>query len=131
MPQAIEEGVRWECPLLGIMRTATRSVQIGGVEIPEGAVINVNMGSANRDETRWERPDEFDIFREPKQHMAFAFGPHRCVGMHLARLETEVVIEALLDRLPGLRLDPEAEDVHITGLIFRSPLSLPVRFDPS
>ena len=51
--------------------------------------------------------------------------------MHLARLETTAVLEALFDRLPGLRLDPEAEDVHITGLIFRAPQSLPVRFDPS
>jgi cytochrome P450 len=62
--------------------------------------------------------------------MAFAFGAHRCLGMHLARMETTVAVNTLLDRLPGLRLDPAAEDVHITGLTFRSPLALPVRFDP-
>jgi cytochrome P450 len=84
------------------------------------------MGAANRDETRYERPDEFDIFRPVRTHMAFAFGPHRCLGMHLARMETRVVLEAVLDRLPNVRLDPEAKDPHITGEMFRSPLALPV-----
>ena len=61
--------------------------------------------------------------------MAFAFGAHRCLGMHLARMETRVVVDAILDRLPNVRLDPAEDDVHITGQIFRSPLSLPVVFD--
>ena len=60
--------------------------------------------------------------------MSFAFGPHRCLGMHLARMETKVVMETLLDRLPNLKLDPAAEDVHITGRGFRSPRRLPVVF---
>jgi len=131
LPQAIEEGVRWEPPLLGILRTATCDTEIGGVAIPEGASVNVNLGSANRDESRWERADEFDISRPARQHMAFAFGAHRCLGMHLARMETTVVLETLFDRLPDLHLDPEAEDVHITGLVFRAPQRLPVRFEPS
>jgi cytochrome P450 len=131
MSQAIEEGLRWECPLTGIMRTATRDVEIGGVLIPAGGLVSVNLGAANRDETRYENPDAFDIARPQRAHMAFAFGAHRCLGMHLARMETTVAVNALLDRLPGLRLDPEAEDVHITGLTFRSPLALPVRFDPA
>jgi cytochrome P450 len=130
MPQAIEEGLRWEAPLTGIMRTATRDVEIGGVPIPAGAVVSVNLGAANRDETRYERPDDFDILRPQRAHMAFAFGAHRCLGMHLARMETSVALTALLDRLPGLRLDPAASDVHITGLTFRSPLELPVLFEP-
>jgi cytochrome P450 len=131
VPQAIEEALRWESPLLGIMRTTTRAVELGGVALPEGAVVNVNLGAANRDPARWERPDEFDIFREPKQHMAFALGPHRCLGMHLARAETEALLDALFERLPNLRLDPDAEDVHVTGLIFRAPLNLPVVFGPA
>jgi cytochrome P450 len=131
VPQAIEEALRWEPPLLGIMRTTTREVELGGVALPAGAVVNVNLGAANRDPARWERPDAFDIFREPKQHMAFALGPHRCLGMHLARAETESLLDALFERLPNLRLDPDAEDVHVTGLIFRAPLSLPVVFDPA
>jgi cytochrome P450 len=129
MPQAIDEGLRWECPLTGIMRTATRDVEIAGVTLPMGAVVNVNLAAANRDEKRYERPDDFDIFRPQKTHMAFAFGAHRCLGMHLAYAETATVLGALLARLPGLRLDPAAEDVHITGQVFRAPLALPVVFD--
>lgn len=129
LPQAIEEGLRWEPPLTGIARTCTADTEVCGVPIPAGAVVQVVLGSANRDPSRYERPDEFDIFRPQKTHMAFAFGPHRCLGMHLATMETTVVVEALLDRLPGLRLDPAAEDVHITGMGFRSPQALPVLFD--
>lgn len=128
MRQAIEEGLRWEAPLTGIARTATRDVVVDGVELPAGAVIGVCIGAANRDPARWSDPDRFDISREPRQHMAFAFGPHTCLGMHLARMETTVAINALLDRLPDLRLDPEGADVHVTGLGFRAPRSLPVVF---
>lgn len=130
VPQAIEEGLRWEAPLLSILRIATCDTEVCGVPIPKGGFVGVMLGSANRDETRYERPDEFDVFRPPKTHMAFAFGAHRCLGMHLATMETRVLLEALFERLPGLRLDPEASDVHISGMIFRSPLSLPVRFEP-
>jgi cytochrome P450 len=129
IPQAIEEGLRWEAPLTNILRIATRDTEVCGVAIPAGAWVSVNLGSANRDETRYDRPDVFDIFRPPKTHMAFAFGAHRCLGMHLATMETSVVLCSLFDRLPGLRLDPDAEDVHITGMMFRTPLALPVRFD--
>jgi cytochrome P450 len=127
--QAIEEGLRVEPPLLMINRTATTDVDFGGVTVPAGADIATCLGSANHDETRWERPDAFDIFRKPQQHLAFAFGPHMCLGMHLARLETRVVLNAVLDRLPGIRLDPAGDDPHIRGLIFRSPTSVPVLFD--
>ncbi len=128
IPQAIEEGLRWEAPLTGISRKASKDVEIFGVKIPKDATVAVNMGSANHDETRYENAEAFDIFRPPQQHMAFAFGPHRCLGMHLARMETTVALNAVLDRLPGVRLDPEAEDVHITGQAFRAPSALPVVF---
>jgi cytochrome P450 len=128
MPQAIEEGMRWEPPLTSIGRTAARDVEIEGVLIPKGSPVSVCMASANRDATRWDNPDAFDILREPKQHMSFAFGPHMCLGMHLARMETTVAINAILD-LPNLRLDPDGEDVHISGLAFRAPAALPVLFD--
>ncbi len=129
VPQAIEEGLRWETPLPGIQRTCVRDTEVCGIAIPARAVVMVSMASANHDETRYERPDEFDIFRPAKTHMAFAFGPHRCLGMHLARMESRVALEAVLDRLPNLRLDPEAKDPHISGELFRSPLALPVLFD--
>lgn len=131
LPQAIEEALRLEPPLLFIMRTAAHDVDVCGVTIPAGSTVGVSLGAANRDPTRWSDPDTFDIFREPKQHISFAAGPHLCLGTHLARLETRVVLDAVLDRLPGLRLDPDAEDPHIHGLTFRSPTSLPVLFDPS
>jgi cytochrome P450 len=128
MKQAIEEGLRWETPLTGIARMTTREVDVCGVTIPTGAVVSVCMGAANHDSTRWEQPEKFDIFREPKAHLAFATGPHTCLGLHLARMETTVALNALLDRLPNLRLDPEAVDVHVAGLTFRAPQKLPVVF---
>jgi cytochrome P450 len=91
----------------------------------------VSLGAANRDPAVYPDPDAFDIFRENKQHMSFGDGPHTCLGMHLARLEMRVLLTAVLDRLPGLRLDPAAEDPHIHGLLFRSPPNLPVLFDPA
>ncbi len=126
-----EEGLRWEPPLLTIMRTATVDTELCGTAIPAGGPVTLNLGSANRDPAYFEDPDGFDIFRKPHPHLAFAFGRHLCLGQHLARMETRVLLETLLDRLPGLHLDPEAEDVHVTGMIFRAPLSLPVRFEPS
>ena len=131
MPQAIEEGLRWEPPLVGIMRTTTRDVEIAGVLIPADSTVSVNLAAANRDPARYENPDVFDLFRPPKPHMAFAFGAHRCLGMHLARMETTVVMNAILDRLPELQLDPDAGEVAITGATFRSPLAIPVRFAAS
>jgi cytochrome P450 len=129
LPQAMEEGLRWEPPLLMIMRTATCDTEVCGVEIPEGAVIVINMGSANHDEKRWPDPERFDIFRDLRPHIAFASGPHMCLGMHLARMETRVVLERLFDRLPNLRLDPEAPPPQITGMTFRAPTRIDVVFD--
>jgi cytochrome P450 len=129
IPQAIEEGLRWEPPLTGIARTTTREVDICGVTVPEGVIINVNMGAANHDPARYPDPERFDIFREPRPHLAFASGPHMCLGMHLARMETTVALNSLLDRLPGLRLDPDAPPPEIRGLAFRAPKELRVVFD--
>jgi cytochrome P450 len=128
MPQAIEEGLRWEPPLTTIVRTATHDTVVDGVEVPPGAIVITNMGSANHDEKYWERSEEFDIHRDQRQHLAFAFGPHMCLGMHLARMETRVLLERVFDRLPNLRLDPAADAPHITGMTFRAPPALPVLF---
>ena len=128
LPQAIEEGIRWESPLISIMRTATEEVEIDGVPVPAGAAIMVCTGSANHDEKRWDDPETFDIFRKRFPPVAFGFGPHVCLGQHLARMETTVALNALFDRLPNLRLDPEAEEPHVRGLMFRSPSALPVVF---
>ncbi|HWB67499.1 MAG TPA: cytochrome P450 [Mycobacteriales bacterium] len=129
LPQAIEEGLRWEPPLLFITRSPKCPVMLGGESIPEGAQVAVSMAGGNRDPQRWDNPDEFDIFRERKSHLSFGAGPHLCLGQHLARAETTAMINAVLDRLPNVRLDPDADDPHIHGLSFRSPTSLPVLFD--
>jgi cytochrome P450 len=129
MPQAIEEALRWEPPLTAIARTTTREVDICGVTVPAGVIINVNMGAANHDPARYGDPERFDIFRDPQQHMSFAYGPHMCLGMHLARMETTVAVSSLLDRLPGLRLDADAPPPEIRGLAFRAPKELRVVFD--
>ncbi|OBG58360.1 MULTISPECIES: cytochrome P450 [unclassified Mycobacterium] len=130
LPQAIEEGVRWEPPLLTITRVATRDTELGGVAIPEGSTVMPMLGSANRQEDRYPDPDRFDIFRTPRAHLGWGHGVHVCLGMHLARLEMRTAINLLLDRLPNLRLDPDADDPHVRGQIFRSPTSVPVLFDP-
>jgi cytochrome P450 len=131
VPQAIEEALRWETPVLTVARLATEDVELGGVPIPAGSFVAVSLGSANRDPERYADPDSFDVVRENGQATSFGHGVHKCLGMHLARLEMGVLLNAVLDRLPGLRLDPDAEDVHIHGLIFRSPPNLPVRFAAS
>ncbi|MGH9188058.1 MAG: cytochrome P450 [Acidimicrobiales bacterium] len=128
-PQAIEEGLRWECPLLTIMRLATEDTDVGGVPVPQGAVLVLNVGSANHDPSRWDNPDAFDIFRPQHPHVAFATGGHMCLGMHLARMETRVALDRVFDRLPGLRLDPDADPPVISGMTFRAPTALPVIFD--
>jgi cytochrome P450 len=131
IPQAIEEAVRWEAPLLVITRVATRDSELAGMAIPAGSTVMPLLGAANRDEKRYPDPDRFDIFRAAKPHISWGHGVHLCLGMHLARMEMRVALDLLLDRLPGLRLDPEAKDPHIRGQVFRSPTSLPVVFGAS
>jgi cytochrome P450 len=128
VPQAIEEGLRRETPLTNVARFATADVELGGQTIPKGATVGVCMGSANHDESRWDNPETFDIFRPQIPHISFAAGPHVCLGMHLARLETRVALNVVLDRLADVALDPGDRDPHIRGMIFRSPTSLPVTF---
>jgi cytochrome P450 len=128
LPQAIEEGLRFEPPLLNINRTTTCEVELAGVTIGPGESITPQLGSANHDETRWEDSESFDIFRPSIPHIAFAHGPHMCLGMHLARLETRVLLNRVFDRLADLALDPGDSDPHIRGDVFRSPTALPVTF---
>ena len=132
MAQAVEESIRWESPLLITSRISTADSTVGGVEIPAGTMIVPNIGSGNHDETRWDHADDFDILRPIVPHISFGVGPHMCLGMHLARMEMAGAVNALLDRFPNLRLDPEAferDDPHIHGERFRSPTSLPVVFN--
>ncbi len=130
MPQAIEEGLRWEPPLMSINRVALDDLELGGIEIPRGTVLEVSIGAANRDETRWTEAHRFDIMRARKPHIAFAWGAHTCLGAHLARNEMSAALTALFDRLPGLRLDPETgHEARLQGIGLRSPNKVPVVFD--
>lgn len=124
---AIEEGLRYETPLTTVQRYAAEDTELEGVAVPAGSVIDVCIGSANRDEKRWERSEEFDIFRKRVPHISFAAGEHTCMGLHLARMETRVAVECLLDRLTDISLVTD-EDPHIWGQPFRSPTALPVTF---
>ncbi|SBS72147.1 Cytochrome P450 [uncultured Mycobacterium sp.] len=124
---AIEEGLRYETPLTTVQRFATEDSEVEGVAIPAGSVVDVCIGSANRDERRWDKPEEFDIFRKHMPHISFAAGEHTCMGLHLARMETRVAVESLLDRLTNITLLTDG-DPHIHGQPFRSPTALPVTF---
>jgi cytochrome P450 len=125
---AIEEALRWETPVVMVPRQCVRDARLGGVDIPAGRVLNLFIGSANRDESQYEEPDRFDIHRTPAPHLSFGSGPHMCLGMHLARMETRVALDAVLERLRDVHLDPDAPHPQVVGTAFRSPDALPVRF---
>ena len=124
----IQETLRWESPVQFVSREPTEDVEIAGYPVPAGALLSVVVGSANRDERHYAEADRFDLHRQNDDHLAFGFGEHFCAGSHLALLEARVALNALLDRLPNLRLDRDQE-CRVVGLAFRSPDKLPVVFD--
>ena len=129
LPQAIEEGLRIEPPLLTHQPDHDRARwSWAACTIGPGESITTHIGSANHDETRWDDPENFDIFRPPQPHIAFAHGPHMCLGMHLARLETRALAQPGLRPAPGPRPRPGTPTPYIRGDVFRSPTALPVRF---
>jgi cytochrome P450 len=129
LPSVIEETLRWETSVTMVNREATKDVEVDGCPIPKGAGILALVGSANRDGAHYDRADEWDPHREPKPHMAFGTGIHQCLGMHLARLELGIGLDAVLTRLPNLRPDPVFPPPEIRGLPFRSPPALHVLYD--
>lgn len=129
IPRAIDEALRWNGPLVAIQRGTSRETEIGGVKIPKGSYINVCIGAANRDENEFPNADEFDITRKPHRHVAMGFGPHICIGQHLARMELVMALNTLLDRLPNLRLDPDKPAPEIRGLSMRGAEHAHVIFD--
>jgi cytochrome P450 len=130
IPAAIEEGLRYETPLVMVPRNTNQDVEIHGVPIPAGSQVNLCIGSANRDETRWNDAGAFDIRRPRRAHISFAGGLHSCLGMHLARVETRAMLNSLFDRVMDLQLVPD-DDTKIVGMPFRSPKKLPVTFRPA
>jgi cytochrome P450 len=104
VPAAIEEGLRWLGPVQWNPRRAVKDLILDGEAIGAGETVFVLNAAANRDPRRWRQPERFDVFREAKSHLAFGYGPHLCLGAPLARLETKVAIEKLLQVAPEYRL---------------------------
>jgi cytochrome P450 len=126
LANAVEESLRLEPAAAVIDRYATRDVRLGDAAIGRGELVTISIAGANRDPQVFPDPDRFDVSRDnARLQIAFAHGPHVCIGMHLARLEAHTVLGRLLDRLPRLRLDP-ARPSAPRGLVFRKPPALHV-----
>jgi cytochrome P450 len=126
LPNAIEESLRLEPAAAVIDRYATADVEVAGAPIARGDLVRISIAGANRDPAEFPDPDTFDVRREnASRHLAFARGPHVCIGMHLARLEAHTAVARLLRRFPALRLDP-ARPAEPRGLVFRKPPELHV-----
>ena len=129
LPAVIEETLRWETSVTMVSRIATRDTEIAGCPISAGSPVNVLTGSSDRDAARFDDPDSWRLDRQAQHHLAFGTGPHQCLGMHLARLELRAGLDAILTRLPNLRLDPDAPAPVVRGFAFRGPDAIPVLFD--
>lgn len=134
IPAAVEEAARYDTAVQGFRRTTTRPVTLAGTRLPAGATVFVAYGSANRDETRYERADTFDITRSLTRphirHVAFGHGAHGCPGSQLARAQLRLTIELFARRLPGLSLAEGHEVVMRPTLIHRSPQELHLTWEP-
>ncbi len=123
---AIEESLRLEPAAAVIDRYATVDADLAGSQIGGGDLVRISLAAAGRDPKVFSNPDTFDLGRpNARRHLAFANGPHVCLGVHLARLETRAALAALLARLPDLHLDPD-QPAEIRGLVFRKPPALHV-----
>lgn len=130
LPNAVEEALRLESPTQGLWRHCRRDAVIGGVSIPAGSMVIVMFGPANRDGAAFACPEAFTVDRpNAQQHLAFGQGIHFCVGAGLARMEVQVAVGRLLERLPGLRLAPDAEPTYGDSWLLRQLRTLPLVFD--
>jgi cytochrome P450 len=128
IPAAVEEVLRFASPVQFDPRRATRRVELHGVTLQPDDFVLCWLGSANRDEKAFDRPEGFDPERRPNPHLSFGFGAHYCLGANLARLETRVALEALLGRTGRLELaaDPATLPLHPSP-VFRAVTRLPMR----
>lgn len=126
---AIEESLRLEPGAAVVDRYAVCDIALGPATVRRGDLVTVSLAGANRDPAVFPDPDRFDVRREnARLQLAFAHGPHHCIAAHLARLETRIALQRLLQRLPALRLDPDRPTAPY-GLVFRKPPALHVRWD--
>ena len=129
IPAAVEEGLRWTAPIGNLLRGVAAGTELGGVTFPPGARAILVVASANRDREVWgPTADDFDILRPKRAHLAFATGPHYCIGHHFSRVQLATAVGMLLERFPRLRLDPKVEPVY-RGHEYRSPKALRVLVD--
>jgi cytochrome P450 len=125
--QAIEEVLRYDGPVhRTTMRATAEDVEIAGVVIPQGCFVQVLLAGCNRDESRFPDADRFDITRKPSQNLAFGFGAHFCLGLHLARLEAQTAIDRVLKAFPAMRLACAPEDITWAKTVIRAPAQLPI-----
>ena len=124
----LDEFLRYESPITFMARTVTRDTELGGCPLKPGDRVAVHYASANRDESRFEHADRLDFDRRRNPHAAFGLGPHRCIGMHFARLQIEVAFGELLSRVTNLRIPQDAQVQTAVGIVL-SPEHLPVAFD--
>jgi cytochrome P450 len=127
-PTLLEESLRYYSPVQNMSRVTRQAVVFGGQEIPAGQMVLAMLGSANRDEATFVQADRFVIDRQPNPHIAFGQGIHFCLGAPLARLEGRIAWEILLERLPRLRVRPDAALPPIPSPSFYGVLSLPALF---
>jgi len=123
LPAVIEETVRWKGPVQSAHRYVENQTTIGGITLPKGSIVSCVLASANHDEQLFEKPETFDIDRDNRNHMAFATGPHICLGLHLARAQARIALECLFTRLNGFRMDPQ-HSAEPTGSEFHQPEKL-------
>jgi cytochrome P450 len=116
IPNAVEEMLRWETPVPGVVRLTTQDTEMSGCPIAAGSHVVMLLASANTDERAWERADEVDFTREVVKHLAFGGGVHRCLGSHLARLELRVALEEWHTRIPDYGLAPGTVLEYSPGL---------------
>ncbi|MFG3695198.1 cytochrome P450 [Stutzerimonas stutzeri] len=127
--KAIDEAVRLEPVATFKVRQAANDMEIRGVQIPKGAMVQCIVTSANRDEDAFEHGDVFDIDRRPKPSFGFGFGPHMCIGQFVAKTELNCALNAILDLMPNIRLDPSKPAPEIIGAQLRGPHYLHVLWD--
>ena len=133
LSDGVEEMLRWVTPIVYQRRLTTVDTKVGDQQIPAGTKVVSFYGAANRDPEAFADPDRFDVRRSPNPHVAFGFGPHFCLGSHLARLELNAMFRAMLARMPDLEpTGPTVwlrSDAPIAPTVI-GPKSIPVRFTP-
>ncbi|MEO5727331.1 MAG: cytochrome P450, partial [Byssovorax sp.] len=129
IPRFVEETLRFDAPVHGTMRLTLADADVGGVRIPAGALVLLLVASANRDESQFERPDQFDIDRTPRTNLAFGHGIHFCIGAALARTEARIALEELILQIRGVRVT--RAPTWNMSMTVRGPLSCHMEFLPT